>query len=147
MEQEQVRLPDQPTEVCLYRTVLDHPVNKVHGMTREPACFQGRQIYDHDFRRCARPSAEELAVVARIMAERLNRAIGPVKVLLPLRGWSEADREGGPLYDPQADKAFGEEMKKRLKPQIEVLEVDTHLNDPLYAQTAVALLEKMISGH
>jgi uncharacterized protein (UPF0261 family) len=37
-------------------------------------------------------------------------------------------------------------MKKRLKPQIEVVEVDTHLNDPLYAQTAVALLEQMISG-
>jgi uncharacterized protein (UPF0261 family) len=69
-----------------------------------PACFQGRRVYDHDFRRCARSSAGELAVVARIMAERLNRAIGLVKVLLPLRGWSEADREGGPLYDPQADK-------------------------------------------
>jgi uncharacterized protein (UPF0261 family) len=68
------------------------------------------------------------------------------KVLLPLRGWSEADREGGPLYDPQADEAFAEEMKKRLKPQIEVVEVDTHLNDPLYAETAVALLEEMISG-
>jgi uncharacterized protein (UPF0261 family) len=111
-----------------------------------PACFQGRRVYDHDFRRCARSSAEELAVVARIMAERLNRAIGPVKVLLPLRGWSKADREGGPLYDPQADEAFAEEMKKRLKPQIEVVEVDTHLNDPLYAETAVALLEEMISG-
>jgi uncharacterized protein (UPF0261 family) len=66
------------------------------------------------------------------------------KVLLLLRGWSEADREGGPLYHPQADKAFGEEMKKRLKPQIEVVEVDTHLNGPLYAETAAALLEKMM---
>ncbi|NIO70008.1 MAG: UPF0261 family protein, partial [Anaerolineae bacterium] len=68
-----------------------------------PARFQGRQIYYHDFRRGARSSAEELAVAAQVMAERLNRAIGPVKVLLPLRGWSEADQEGGPLYDPQAD--------------------------------------------
>jgi uncharacterized protein (UPF0261 family) len=109
-----------------------------------PACFQGRGVYYHDFRRCARSSAEELAVAAQVMAERLNRAIGPVKVLLPLRGWSEADKEGGPLYDPQADRAFAEEMKKRLKPQIEVVEVDAHLNEPLYAETAVALLEEMI---
>jgi uncharacterized protein (UPF0261 family) len=78
------------------------------------------------------------------MAERLNRAIGPVKVLLPLRGWSEADQEGGPLYDPQANRAFGEEMRKHLKPQIEVVEVDAHLNAPLYAETAVAFLEEMI---
>lgn len=35
-------------------------------------------------------------------------------------------------------------MKKRLKPQIEVVEVDAHLNDPPYAETAVALLEEMI---
>jgi len=109
-----------------------------------PARFQGRGIYYHDFRRGVRSSAEELAVAAQVMAERLNRAIGPVKVLLPLRGWSEADQEGGPLYDPQADRAFGEEMKKCLKPQIEVVEVDAHLNDPLYAETAVALLEEMI---
>jgi uncharacterized protein (UPF0261 family) len=86
-----------------------------------------------------------LAVAAQVMAERLNQAIGPVKVLLPLKVWSEADKKGGPLYDPQADRAFDEEIKKRLKPQIEVLEVDAHLNDPPYAETAVALLEEMIS--
>jgi uncharacterized protein (UPF0261 family) len=109
-----------------------------------PACFQGRGVYYHDFRRGVRSNAEELALAAQVMAERLNRAIGPVKVLLPLKGWSEADKEGGPLYDPQADRAFDEEMKKRLKPQIEVVEVDAHLNEPLYAETAVALLEEMI---
>ncbi len=111
-----------------------------------PACFQGRKIYYHDFRRGVRSNAEELALAAQVMAEKLNRAIGPVKVLLPLKGWSKADKKGGPLYDPQADRAFGEEIKKRLKPQIKVVEVDAHLNDPLYAETAVALLEEMISS-
>ena len=73
-----------------------------------------------------------------------QKAVAIVKVLLPLRGWSEADKEGGPLYNPQADRAFDEEIKNRLKPQIQVVEVDAHLNDPPYAETAVALLEEII---
>ncbi len=111
-----------------------------------PARFQGRKFYYHDFRRGARPNAEELTLAARVMAERLNRARGPVKVLLPLQGWSEADREGGPLYDPEGNRAFGEELKRRLKPEIEVVEVDAHINEPLYAETAVALLEGMVQN-
>lgn len=82
--------------------------------------------------------------VARVMAERLNRARGPVKVLLPRRGWSEADRESEPLYDPEGNRAFGEELKRYLAPEIEVVEVDAHINEPLYAETAVALLEEMM---
>jgi uncharacterized protein (UPF0261 family) len=84
--------------------------------------------------------------VAQVMAERLNRARGPVKVLLPLRGWSKADKEGGPLYDPEGNWAFGEELRRHLKPEIEVIEVDAHINEPLYAETAVALLEGMMEG-
>jgi uncharacterized protein (UPF0261 family) len=109
-----------------------------------PARFQGRKLYYHDFRRCARPNLRELKEVAQLMAERLNRGRGPVKVLLPLRGWSEADKEGEPLYDPDGNRAFGGEFKKLLKPEIEVIEIDAHLNEPLYAETAVALLERMI---
>jgi uncharacterized protein (UPF0261 family) len=109
-----------------------------------PARFQGRKLYYHDFRRCVRPNLEELTEVARLMAERLNRRRGPVKVLLPLRGWSEADKEGEPLYDPEGNRAFGVEFKKLLKPEIEVIDIDAHLNEPVYAETAVALLEKMI---
>jgi uncharacterized protein (UPF0261 family) len=109
-----------------------------------PARFQGRKLYYHDFRCCARPNLRELKEAAQLMAERLNRGRGPVKVLLPLRGWSEADKEGEPLYDPDGNRAFGEEFKKLLKPDIEVIEIDAHLNEPLYAETAVALLERMI---
>jgi uncharacterized protein (UPF0261 family) len=109
-----------------------------------PARFQGRKLYYHDFRRCARPNEQELTEAARMMAERLNRARGQVKVLLPLRGWSEADKEGAPLYDPDGNRAFGVELKKLLNPEIEIIEIDTHLNEALYAETAVDLLHEMI---
>jgi uncharacterized protein (UPF0261 family) len=111
-----------------------------------PVPFRGRKFYYHDFRRCARSNREELMQVARLMAERLNQARGPVKVLLSLRGWSEADKQGEPLYDPEANRAFGGELKKFLKPEIEVREINAHLNEPLYAETAVALLEKMMGS-
>ena len=82
--------------------------------------------------------------VARLMAERLNQARGPVKVLFPLLGWSEADREGEPLYEPEGNRAFVEVLRKALKPEIEVIEIDAHINEPLYTDTAVTLLEKMM---
>ncbi len=49
-------------------------------------------------------------------------------------------------YDPEGNRTFGEELKRCLKPEIEVEEVDAHINEPLYAETAVALLEGMMEG-
>ena len=109
-----------------------------------PARFKGRRLYYYDFRRCYRPNKQELKEAARIMAERLNRARGPAKVLLPLKGWSEADKEGTPLYDPEGNRVFGKELKRLLNPKIQVIELDVHLNEPIYAETAVTLLDRMI---
>ena len=42
-------------------------------------------------------------------------------------------------------RALEEELKKLLNPKIQVIEMDVHLNEPLYAETAVTLLDKMIA--
>lgn len=46
-----------------------------------------------------------------------------------------------PLYDPEGNRAFGEELRRYLKPEREVVEMGAHINEPLCAETAVALLE------
>jgi len=65
-------------------------------------------------------------------------------VVIPTRGWSEADCEGGPLYDPGITKIFIEELKGDLNPHIEVREVHNHINDPSFARLASAIIDEMI---
>jgi uncharacterized protein (UPF0261 family) len=84
--------------------------------------------------------------VAATIAERLNQSTGPAAVLVPLRGFSFPSKRGGQLYDPESDRAFARTMKERLAERVKYVEVDCHINDPLYAETAVALLEQLIAS-
>lgn len=87
-----------------------------------------------------RLNARELRMGARAYAEKLNRAKGPVSFLIPLRGWSSLDREGSILYDPEEDRIFVEQLRKGLKPEVEIEEIDCNLEDPPFA---LALVNKM----
>jgi uncharacterized protein (UPF0261 family) len=71
--------------------------------------------------------------LATTVAERLNRALGPVSVLVPTRGFSLADVEGGDLWDPEGDAAFTDTLEASLRDGIEFERVDTHVNDPDFA--------------
>ena len=104
-----------------------------------------RNYYLHDaYRVQARTNAEELRLVAKTMAEKLNKAKGPVKVLIPEKGWSTLSVEGQLLHDPDTDKAFVQELEKNLKPEIEVRKLDTHLNTPEFAMAVVETFDEMM---
>ena len=51
-------------------------------------------------------SPEELQKVAQAFAIKLNKAGGPVKILVPMNGWSSVDQPGNPTYDPKEDRMF-----------------------------------------
>ncbi len=70
-------------------------------------------------------------------AEKMNRAKGPLKLVVPLKGWSSIDREGSLLYDPHSDQIFIEELKKHLRNGIEIQEIDCNLEDLPTAQALV----------
>jgi uncharacterized protein (UPF0261 family) len=106
--------------------------------------YQGRpQAIIDKLRIEVRTSAEELQQAARIIADRLNGSKAPCAVLIPLKGWSSLDREGGPLYDPEADRTFAETLKKHLNSKIPVVEVDLHLNTPEFGKEAVELFHEI----
>lgn len=93
-----------------------------------------------------RSTADELRQGARIIAERLNKAKGPFRFLIPEQGWSSMDMKGRPLFDPEADAAFVEELKTRLHDKNAIVEVDMHLYTDEFANLLVeefaALFEK-----
>jgi uncharacterized protein (UPF0261 family) len=76
------------------------------------------------------------------MAEKLNRAKGPVTVLYPQRGFDDFDKEvGGVFYNPEGHATFLEVLKKNLKSSINVIELDSHINDQDFADAALKVFD------
>jgi uncharacterized protein (UPF0261 family) len=67
--------------------------------------------------------------------------------MLPLRGVSALDREGQPFHDRAADVTLFDALRRHLDPKIELVELDMHINDPLFADAiADELLAKLVEG-
>jgi uncharacterized protein (UPF0261 family) len=97
--------------------------------------FHQRRKYDLDkFRTWLRMSSDELIQVATVFAEKLNQARGPVRVVIPLKGWSSVDIPGNPTYDPEEDQVFIRELRNGLKLEVEIVEVDANMEDPEFAR-------------
>jgi uncharacterized protein (UPF0261 family) len=100
-----------------------------------------------DYRVQARTTRDELCEIALTVAQKLNKAKGPVRFLIPLRGWSTLTTEGAPFCEPETDKVFSEMLKEHLMPEIEVIEMDVELNSPEFVRAAVdALIGMMGAG-
>jgi uncharacterized protein (UPF0261 family) len=108
-----------------------------------PTQFKNRNLYVHNpVVTLMRTTAEECAEIGRRTAERLNRATGPVTVLIPLRGVSAIDKVGGPFYSPEALEAYRHALKAELSPKIRLVEVDAHINDEEFAVAAAGAVEQ-----
>jgi len=111
-----------------------------------PKKYKDRKIFFYDFRSAIRLTADESRSLAKTVANKLNQSYNPIKVLIPLRGWSEADKEGDVLFDMESSKAFSQTLQKLLKSDIEVIKVDYHINERAFADVAADLMIKMIRG-
>jgi uncharacterized protein (UPF0261 family) len=112
-----------------------------------PDRLKGRKIHPHDIRFCVRMGPEEMKQFARIVGEKLNKSKGPTHVLIPKKGWSEADKPGMELFDPKTDQIFVDELRDIINPNIPIEEIDFHISDPAFALRAVEVLDSMIRHH
>jgi uncharacterized protein (UPF0261 family) len=112
-----------------------------------PDQLKGRKIHPHDIRFCVRMGPDEMKQFAQIIGEKLNRSKGPTHILIPKKGWSEADKFGMELFDPETDQILVEELRKILNPEIPIEGVDLHISDPAFALRAVEALDHMIRYH
>lgn len=110
-----------------------------------PERYKARQYYVHNpLITVVSTTREEIDEVGKVMAEKLNRAKGPTKVAIPLQGLSAAGHKTGPLHDPERDRVLFGSLKSHLRPEIEVIEVDAHINDPEFAEVIAAEFTKMM---
>lgn len=112
-----------------------------------PEKFKGRKFYQHNPTvTLMRTTPAECAELGRIIAEKLNAATGPTVVVLPLKGVSMIDAEGKPFYDPEADAALFDALRRNLRPDIRLIEVENHINDREFALTMAKTLEELLTA-
>jgi uncharacterized protein (UPF0261 family) len=110
-----------------------------------PPEYKDRILHVHGPDRVlARTTEEEVGKAARILSKRANSAIGPVAIVIPLRGFSAVDREGQHFYNPEADGAFAQVVRDTVKEGIEIVEVDAHINNNEFARVVVDTFSKLM---
>jgi len=102
-----------------------------------PEKFRGRRFYQHNPTiTLMRTTPEENDRLGKEIAEKASAARGPTAVLVPLKGVSAIDKPGQPFWWPEADAALFQSLKQWLSPSVQLLELDLHINEPAFAETA-----------
>ena len=99
-----------------------------------PERYRDRQSYFHNpVATLVRLTRDEEAELGAIVAERLNEATGPVRVVAPTRGFSLAHAEGGDLVDPVAAGAVLDARAHGLRADVPFEAIDAHVDDDALA--------------
>ncbi len=107
-----------------------------------PEEFEGRQFHIHNPQvTLMRTTPEETAEIGAIIADKLNGATGPTALALPLHGVSMIDVEGEDFYDPEADRALFDALREGIDDDIDLLELETDINDEEFAETIAGKLD------
>jgi uncharacterized protein (UPF0261 family) len=116
------------------------------GIDTVPEQYKERNLYQWNPNvTLMRTNVAENIKMGEIIAAAANAATAPVAVLLPLKGVSQLDSPGGDFWDPEADRACYDAIKKNLKPGIPVVELDHNINDSEFADKCAELLLEMLN--
>jgi len=111
-----------------------------------PDQYNDRPFHAHN--RLIKSSAlnnEERRETAREIAKRLAASHTPAHVILTTQGIEEWDKPGEPAHDPQGLDAFLDEMRNAIKPPVKLTEVDAHINDQAFADTALKIFDAWVA--
>lgn len=114
-------------------------------MDTVPEQYRGRNLYKHNPTvTLMRTTKEENIQLGEVISEKLSAAKSPTALMLPLRGVSAIDGEGQPFNDPEADKALFDTLRANIGSNVELIELDSNVNDDAFALAAAKkLLELM----
>ncbi len=119
--------------------VLVDPPNTIPERYREHA-----SVFHNPVVFVPRLKGDEFAAVAKEIGRRLQHTTGNACMLLPTRGTGSYAKPGGPLHDPDSDRAFFAALKAAVPSSIEWVERDTHAEDPKFVEEAVSRLVELV---
>jgi uncharacterized protein (UPF0261 family) len=112
-------------------------------MDTVPDKFRARKVYTHTPAvTLMRTTPDECREIAKRMAAQLNKSSAPVVLLIPLKGVSMIDEEGGPFRDVEANTALFEALRMQCGKNVRIREVDANVNDTEFAH---ALADEMLA--
>ena len=86
-------------------------------------------------------NTDERREVANAINQQLAQAKADTTLLLPLAGCGEWDREGAPLHDAPGYSAFCKQIKEHCPNNVELMEIDAHINDSAFTDKALAVFD------
>ncbi len=89
---------------------------------------------------------EEIVLVADEVRRRLQHTSGKAVLMLPLGGVGRYSVLGGPLHDPESDRAFFDALRTGLPPNVDVVEVDADAEAPAFVREAVRQLIRLVEA-
>jgi uncharacterized protein (UPF0261 family) len=111
-----------------------------------PEKFKDRKFHRHNATvTLMRTTADENRRLGEEIGRKAAVATGPTTILLPRRGISAIDREGQPFDGPESRSALFAGIRAARR-GVDVQEIDAHINDREFAETAAAELLKLINA-
>jgi uncharacterized protein (UPF0261 family) len=108
-----------------------------------PEKFKNRNLYVHNENvTLMRTTAEECEKIALDICKKLNESTSKVALMIPLKGVSAIATKGQVFYDEKADEALFSTIRKNIKPNVELIELDHAINDEEFSN---ALALKLLS--
>ena len=111
-----------------------------------PEKYLNRKTHYHNpYNTNIRATKEEAEETGKVMAQKLNKSLGPVVVIIPTGGFSENGREGNVLHEPETDAAFVKSLEQNLDSKIKVIKIDTNINDLEFSQKAAEVMHELMT--
>lgn len=116
-------------------------------MDTVPEQFLSRNLYKHNPTvTLMRTTVSENVEIGKAIAEKLNMAKGKTVLMLPLKGVSMLDAEGVAFCGKAEDKALFNTLKKEIHTDaVKIVELDLHINDKEFAETAAQKLIDLLN--
>lgn len=102
-----------------------------------PDRYRDRLFYHHNPNvTLMRTTPEENTIMGRWIGEKLNACKGPVRLLVPEKGLSALDVEGGAFWAPDADAALFAALRATILDPTRLVLLPYHINEPAFAKAA-----------
>lgn len=111
-----------------------------------PEQFKHRNLYKHNPSvTLMRTTVEENRQLGEIIADKLNQTEGPTALILPLKGVSMLDVSSAPFSGMEEDEMLFNTLRQNIdRRKVELIELDTDINDQRFAVTAAKKLVELM---
>ncbi|CAF0962702.1 unnamed protein product [Didymodactylos carnosus] len=108
-----------------------------------PDKFKGRNLFEHNEKvTLMRTNKEECKALGEVLANKLNKAKGPVTLFIPKGGISILSKVDGPFYDREADEVLFQSIKSHLHSNVSIVEMNVDINDESFAKAMANALHE-----